>query len=174
MKHALLVLLALPVFTHLPVAAQASDTVYVESTDVILFLHPETRIKDFLLCRLEDADDAMSAISFIGRASASGDANEQSTMRLLLGTIDKCNYRNNNCLVFFSPRTHDMFVDRPFRLPKRNELIFPVSRYPKRVDEGYTYCRVMIVPKSERTDRVIVKEFNHTIIPTVIRGAPNN
>jgi hypothetical protein len=167
-------LLILPALAAAPVVAQSSDTLYVESTDVMLYLHPEARLREYLLLRLENIDDAMGAISFISRASASGDANDPSTMRLLLGMIDKCDYRKDNCLVFLSPRTHDVFVDRPYRLPGRGELVFPVSRYPKHVDQGYAYVRVMIVPKSERALKAVVRDFDRTIIPTVVRGAPNN
>jgi hypothetical protein len=170
--HSIIALL-LPLLITTSAAAQSGDTVYVESTDVMLYLHPEARLRDYLLLRLESVDEATSAISFISQASASGDANDPATIRLLLGLIDKCSYRKDNCLVFLSPRTHDLFVDRPYILPKRGEMVFPVSRYPKRVDQGYAYIRVMIVPKSERSMKALVREFDRTIIPTVVRGAPS-
>jgi len=148
------------------------DTMQVSSTEVMFFLRPEARFRDFMLLRIETADDARRAITFIGESSASGDVKYQSTVRLFLKEIDQCNYRKETCLVLFSPRTHDMYLSPAYRVSGTSELVFTVGAYAQSEDTGYAFCRVTVLPKAESSIKVVVKTMDREISPQVYRGAP--
>jgi hypothetical protein len=155
-----------------PLPASPSDSLHASTVEAKFFLAVSARFRDFFLVRVESSDDAQKAIQFLVQSSATGNIKYQSTLSLLLRQVDRCDFSSDRCYFLFSPRTYDVFIDSPFSLKGRPELIFAVEVSAQKEQEAYSFARVWISPRAEGERKVILKTQVGEIVPRMYQGAP--
>ncbi len=153
-------------------AGPQSDTTYLPSIGSRLFVKPSAQFRQYFLLRIESARDAQKAIQFISESASSGLPMFTTMKDLLLHQVDACNYARDNCYLLFSPRTYDQVLGRPFRLGGNADLIFPVQSAAQSEREGYSFVRILIIPKGGENLRFFVRNQLFDSKPAVYQGAP--
>ncbi len=153
-------------------AGPQSDTTYLPSIGSRFFVKPSAQFRQYFLLRIESARDAQKAIQFISESASSGMPMFTTMKDLLLRQVDGCDYARDNCYLLFSPRTYDQVLGRPFTLGGNADLIFPVQSVAQPERDGYSFVRVLIIPKGARDLRIFVRNQLFDSKPAVYQGAP--
>ena len=149
-----------------------ADTLYLSTIGSKFFINSTTRFPGYILLRVEESRDAKKAIEFLSASSATGNERYQTTSKMLMREIDKCDYRKQNCLLLLSPRTHDLLLAQPFLVHGTRKLIFNVGVSPQEEGDGYSFTRLLITTKTERDLEFIVRTREGDIAPATYRGSP--
>ena len=164
-------------FAFLLISTQVSlsapaDTLYVSTIGSKFFVNSTTRFPGYILLRIEEPKEARNAIEFLSASSATGNPRYQTTLKMMMREIDKCDYRKENCYILLSPRTHDLLLAQPFLLHGARKLIFNVGVSPQREGDGYSFTRLLITTKAERDLELIVRTREGDVVPPTYRGSP--
>jgi hypothetical protein len=155
-----------------PLPAHPSDSLDVPTVGTKFFLAGTARFRDFFLLRIENSNDAQEAIQFLVGSSATGNIKHQSTLNLLLRQVDRCDFSQDHCYFLFSPRTYDVFIDQPFSLEGKPELIFNVEVSAQKEQEAYSFARGWITPRADGERKIILRTQLGEIVPRIYQGAP--
>jgi hypothetical protein len=152
--------------------AGASDAAFVSTVGSKLYLAGSARLRGFTLIRIENRTDARNAIQFLTEIAAGSDAKHRALLSLLLRQIDVRNYDAEKCFLLMSPRTHDLFISEPYRTGGNGDIIFDVEITARREEEGYSFVRVLVLPRNASDPRILVRTQEGDVRPSAYQGAP--